>query len=134
MRSARVKLAARTAGFTESVIREMTRLNAIHGGINLAQGFPNFAAPQALKDAAKRAIDADINQYAITWGAKSLRDALSRTYAEPPSRTISNRNPAAVTSVHASSQASFLNLPLEASRRRNARYCSSGSFSPDKKR
>ena len=82
MRTARVKLAARTAGFTESVIREMTRLNAIHGGINLAQGFPNFAAPQALKDAAKRAIDADINQYAITWGAKSLRDALSRTYAE----------------------------------------------------
>ncbi len=82
MRTARVKLAARTAGFTESVIREMTRLNAIHGGINLAQGFPNFAAPRALKDAAKRAIDADINQYAITWGAKSLRDALSRTYAE----------------------------------------------------
>ena len=82
MRTARVKLAARTAGFTESVIREMTRLNAIHGGINLAQGFPNFAAPQTLKDAAKRAIDSDINQYAITWGAKSLRDALSRTYAE----------------------------------------------------
>jgi aspartate/methionine/tyrosine aminotransferase len=82
MRTARAKLAARTAGFTESVIREMTRLNAIHGGINLAQGFPNFAAPDALKDAAKRAIDADINQYAITWGAKSLRDALSRTYAE----------------------------------------------------
>jgi aspartate/methionine/tyrosine aminotransferase len=81
MRTARVKLAARTAGFTESVIREMTRRSAIHGGINLAQGFPNFAAPQALKDAAKRAIDADINQYAITWGAKSLRDALSRTYA-----------------------------------------------------
>jgi aminotransferase len=82
MRTARAKLAARTTGFTESVIREMTRLNAVHGGINLAQGFPNFAAPQALKDAAKRAIDADINQYAITWGAKSLRDALSRTYAE----------------------------------------------------
>ncbi|HKY50535.1 MAG TPA: aminotransferase class I/II-fold pyridoxal phosphate-dependent enzyme [Candidatus Limnocylindria bacterium] len=82
MRTARAKLASRTAGFTESVIREMTRLNALHGGINLAQGFPNFAAPQTLKDAAKRAIDADINQYAITWGAKSLRDALSRTYAE----------------------------------------------------
>jgi len=82
MRTARVKLAARTVGFTESVIREMTRLNAIHDGINLAQGFPNFAAPLALKDAAKRAIDADINQYAITWGAKSLRDALSRSYAE----------------------------------------------------
>jgi len=88
MRTARVKLAARTAGFTESVIREMTRLNAIHGGINLAQGFPNFAAPQAIKDAAKRAIDADINQYAITWGAKSLRDALSRTYAELYGMTV----------------------------------------------
>jgi len=88
VRTARVKLAARTAGFTESVIREMTRLNAIHGGINLAQGFPNFAAPQALKDAAKRAIDADINQYAITWGAKSLRDALSRTYAELYGMTV----------------------------------------------
>jgi aminotransferase len=82
MRTVRAKLAGRTANFTESVIREMTRLCAIHGGINLAQGFPNFAAPQALKDAAKRAIDADINQYAITWGAKSLRDALSRTYGE----------------------------------------------------
>jgi len=88
VRTARVKLAARTAGFTESVIREMTRLNAIHGGINLAQGFPNFAAPQTLKDAAKKAIDADINQYAITWGAKSLRDALSRTYAELYGMTV----------------------------------------------
>ena len=88
MRTARVKLAARTAGFTESVIREMTRRSAVHGGINLAQGFPNFAAPQALKDAAKRAIDADINQYAITWGAKSLRDALSRTYAELYGMTV----------------------------------------------
>ena len=82
MRTAKHVLAARTENFTESVIREMTRLNALHGGINLAQGFPNFAAPAALKEAAKRAIDADINQYAITWGAKSLRDALSRTYAE----------------------------------------------------
>jgi aminotransferase len=88
LKTARTKLAGRTAGFTESVIREMTRLNAIHGGINLAQGFPNFAAPQALKDAAKRAIDADINQYAITWGAKSLRDALSRTYAELYGMTV----------------------------------------------
>ncbi|HEV8671461.1 MAG TPA: aminotransferase class I/II-fold pyridoxal phosphate-dependent enzyme [Candidatus Limnocylindria bacterium] len=88
MRTARVKLAARTAGFTESVIREMTRQSAMHGGINLAQGFPNFAAPQVLKDAAKRAIDADINQYAITWGAKSLRDALSRTYAELYGMTV----------------------------------------------
>ena len=82
MKIAKRALAARTEGFTESVIREMTRLSATHGGINLAQGFPNFPAPQLLKDAAKRAIDADINQYAITWGSKSLRDALAGTYAE----------------------------------------------------
>ncbi|HEV8536089.1 MAG TPA: aminotransferase class I/II-fold pyridoxal phosphate-dependent enzyme [Candidatus Limnocylindria bacterium] len=82
MRVAKARLAERTIGFTESVIREMTRLNAVHGGINLAQGFPNFPAPAEVKEAAKRAIDADINQYAITWGAKSLRDALSRTYGE----------------------------------------------------
>ena len=82
MRTAKRVLAQRTEGFTESVIREMTRLNAVHGGINLAQGFPNFAAPAVLKDAAKRAIDADVNQYAITWGAKSLRDALVKTYGE----------------------------------------------------
>jgi len=82
MRAAKRVLARRTEGFTESVIREMTRLNAVHGGINLAQGFPNFPAPRALKDAAKKAIDADVNQYAITWGSKSLRDALARTYGE----------------------------------------------------
>ena len=75
-------LAVRTRGFTESVIREMTRLSATHGAINLAQGFPNFPAPAILKQAAKDAIDADINQYAITWGSKGLRDALALTYAE----------------------------------------------------
>jgi aminotransferase len=79
---ARARLASRTVGFTESVIREMTRLNAQHGGINLAQGFPNFPAPAEVKEAAKRAIDADINQYAITWGAPSLRQALARTYRD----------------------------------------------------
>jgi len=82
VRVARLRVAQRTVGFTESVIREMTRLSAIHGGINLAQGFPNFPAPTQVKEAAKRAIDADINQYAITWGAKTLRDALARTYRE----------------------------------------------------
>jgi aminotransferase len=82
MRVARRRVAQRTVGFTESVIREMTRLNAIHDGINLAQGFPNFPAPREVKEAAKRAIDADINQYAITWGSKSLRDALARVYRE----------------------------------------------------
>src|SRR3954454_12261037 len=75
----------RISKFTESVIREMTRLALRHGAINLAQGFPDFPAPEALKRAAAEAIDADINQYAITWGAKPFRDAIAakyrRTYA-----------------------------------------------------
>jgi len=71
----------RTLHFTESVIREMTRLAMRHGAINLAQGFPDFAAPEALKRAAVEAIHADINQYAITWGAKPFRDAIAAKYA-----------------------------------------------------
>ena len=74
--------ARRTHGFTESVIRGMTRLANEHGAINLAQGFPNFPCPDVLKEAAARAIREDLNQYAITWGAKRLRDALARKYAE----------------------------------------------------
>ncbi len=62
--------------FTESVIREMTRLAMEHNAINLSQGFPDFAAPEILKKAASDAIFADVNQYAITWGAKNFRDAL----------------------------------------------------------
>jgi len=74
--------ARRTHSFTESVIRGMTRLANEHGAINLAQGFPNFPAPDLLKEAAARAIRDDVNQYAITWGAKRLRDALARKYAD----------------------------------------------------
>lgn len=70
----------RTSGFTESVIREMTRLAVRHGAVNLAQGFPDFAAPEILKQAAKDAIDAEFNQYAITWGAKPFRDAIAAKY------------------------------------------------------
>src|SRR5436309_7826654 len=63
--------------FTESVIREMTRLAQMHDALNLAQGFPDFPAPQEIKDAACRAIQDDINQYAITWGARDLRLAIA---------------------------------------------------------
>ena len=66
----------RSTLFTESVIREMTRLCQQHGGVNLAQGFPDFPAPAEIKEEAARAVRADVNQYAITWGAKRLRDAL----------------------------------------------------------
>ena len=73
--------ARRTHGFRESVIRGMTRLAREYNSINLAQGFPNFPAPEALKEAAIRAVRDDINQYAITWGAQRLREALARKYA-----------------------------------------------------
>jgi aspartate/methionine/tyrosine aminotransferase len=66
--------------FTESVIREMTRLNDLHGGVNLSQGFPDFPAPAAVKDAAVAAIQADVNQYAVTWGARPLREAIARDF------------------------------------------------------
>lgn len=59
----------------------MTRLAVQHNAVNLAQGFPDFPAPEAIKEAARQAIAADINQYAITWGAKPLRDAIAAKYA-----------------------------------------------------
>jgi aspartate/methionine/tyrosine aminotransferase len=66
--------------FTESVIREMTRLSDAHSAVNLSQGFPDFAAPQAVKDAACAAINADDNQYAVTWGQRPLREAVAREF------------------------------------------------------
>jgi len=74
--------AHRTHGFTESVIRGMTRLANAHRAINLAQGFPNFPCPEVLKEAAARAIREDLNQYAITWGSRHLRNAVARKYAD----------------------------------------------------
>lgn len=67
----------RTRNFTESVIREMTRQALLYGAVNLAQGFPDFPAPAEIKRAAQEAVAADVNQYAITWGAKSLRNAIA---------------------------------------------------------
>ena len=64
--------------FTESVIREMTREALKHGAVNLSQGFPDFAAPEEIKRAAMQAISDDINQYAITWGARDFRQAIAR--------------------------------------------------------
>jgi aspartate/methionine/tyrosine aminotransferase len=64
--------------FTESVIREMTRQAMLYGAVNLAQGFPDFPAPAEIKRAAQEAVANDINQYAITWGARNLRQAIAR--------------------------------------------------------
>ncbi|MBN9493022.1 aminotransferase class I/II-fold pyridoxal phosphate-dependent enzyme, partial [bacterium] len=74
---ARIHAATRTSVFTESVIREMTRLAMLHDAINLAQGYPDFPAPAFIKQAAIDAINADVNQYAITWGSQRLRQAIS---------------------------------------------------------
>ncbi|MDP2958388.1 MAG: aminotransferase class I/II-fold pyridoxal phosphate-dependent enzyme [Longimicrobiales bacterium] len=80
MRTDFLRTARRTHGFTESVIREMTRVAREHSAVNLAQGFPDFPTPELLKDAACRAIRGDVNQYAITWGSPGLRQALERKY------------------------------------------------------
>jgi len=74
------RTAARTHSFTESVIREMTRVAQEHDAVNLSQGFPDFPAPELLKEAACAAIRGDVNQYAVTWGAPNLRHALARKY------------------------------------------------------
>jgi aspartate/methionine/tyrosine aminotransferase len=73
-------LSAKAERFTESVIREMTRLAFQHDAVNMAQGFPDFPASEEVKEAARQAITDDINQYAITWGAKELRDAIARKF------------------------------------------------------
>ncbi|MEN6395758.1 MAG: pyridoxal phosphate-dependent aminotransferase, partial [Methanoregula sp.] len=68
---------SRADSFTESVIREMTRLARAHNAINLAQGFPDFPCPPELKAAACAALNDDFNQYTITWGAQDLRAAIA---------------------------------------------------------
>lgn len=77
-----MRISTRAASFQESVIREMTRLHAIHGGVNLAQGFPDFDPPAEVVEAACRALREGYNQYAITWGAPALREAIARHATE----------------------------------------------------
>jgi aminotransferase len=89
-----VRASAKAERFTESVIREMTRLAHLHGAVNLSQGFPDFPAPEEVKEAARRAVASDVNQYAITWGARPLRHAIAskfeRLYGVPvdPEREV----------------------------------------------
>ena len=72
------RISRKAASFTESVIREMTREAMKYGAVNLSQGFPDFAAPEDIKRVAMQAIADDVNQYAITWGAKAFRDAIAQ--------------------------------------------------------
>jgi aminotransferase len=75
-----LRASLKASSFTESVIREMTRLAAVHGAINLGQGYPDFPAPEEVKEAARRAILEDHNQYPITWGDAGFRRAIADTY------------------------------------------------------
>src|SRR2546430_2211124 len=81
-------LSGKVAHFTESVIREMTRKAMMYDAVNLAQGFPDFPAPAEIKRAAQEAIAAGINQYGITWGAKSLRNAIARKFQDWQGMTV----------------------------------------------
>jgi aminotransferase len=75
-----LRTSTKAASFTESVIREMTRLADLHGAINLGQGFPDFPAPDEVKEAARRAIADDHNQYPVTFGTPELRAAIAAHY------------------------------------------------------
>ena len=75
-------ISQRVQGFTESVIREMTRIVSQVGGVNLAQGMPNFPPPRELIEAAHVALEGDFHQYAITWGTPRLRRAIADKYAK----------------------------------------------------
>ncbi|MHB8526095.1 MAG: pyridoxal phosphate-dependent aminotransferase [Candidatus Acidiferrales bacterium] len=86
--SSDARLSEKAGQFTESVIREMTRLALAHNAVNLSQGFPDFGAPEEIKAAAHDAITRDINQYAITWGAKSLRNAIAEKFQRAHGVTI----------------------------------------------
>lgn len=76
--SQKKKTSSKAAQFTESVIREMTRVALRHNAVNLAQGFPDFPCPLELKAAACQAIHEDVNQYAITWGDRPFRQAIAQ--------------------------------------------------------
>lgn len=72
------KLSERTAHFTDSVIRRMTRIANLHGAVNLSQGFPDFAPPKEITDRLTEVAQSGPHQYAVTWGAQNFREALAR--------------------------------------------------------
>ena len=89
--------ARRTSTFTESVIREMTRIANQHEAVNLAQGFPDFPMPEPMKDAACAAIHGNINQYAVTWGSSALRIAIAEKYRRWYGMTVDHDREVTVT-------------------------------------
>jgi aspartate/methionine/tyrosine aminotransferase len=87
----------KATSFTESVIREMTRLSDLHGAINLGQGMPDFPAPVAVKDAARSAIADDHNQYPVTWGVPAFREAIAAKYLRDYGMSIDPETEVCVT-------------------------------------
>src|SRR4051794_5444086 len=90
--------ARRTQGYGSSIFSEMSRIAVQHGAVNLGQGFPDFAGPDFVKAAAHAAIDADLNQYAISHGAPHLRRAIAATWARDWGREIDPDNEITVAS------------------------------------
>ena len=91
------RLSERTTGFTDSVIRRMTRVSLEHGAVNLSQGFPDFDPPQAILDRLAEVAHEDYHQYAITWGAQGLREALAAKQSRLMGRTIDPNGESVVT-------------------------------------
>lgn len=91
------KLSDRTAGFTDSVIRRMTRISAQYGAVNLSQGFPDFEPPKEITDRLKEVAEEDFHQYSITWGAKNFREALAAKQSGPMGHDIDPEKEIVVT-------------------------------------
>ena len=90
-------LSDRTAGFTDSVIRRMTRISNQYGAVNLSQGFPDFDPPKAILDRLAEVAHEDYHQYSITWGAQNFREALAAKQTRYMGRTIDPNNEIVVT-------------------------------------
>ena len=90
-------LSNRTADFTDSVIRRMTRISNRYGAVNLSQGFPDFEPPREILDRLAQVTKEDFHQYSITWGAQNFREALAEKYARFSGRTIDPNSEIVVT-------------------------------------
>ncbi len=97
MATSKLHASVKASSFTESVIRDMTRLATRYGAINLGQGFPDFAAPEEVKEAAIRAIAQDHNQYPVTWGVPAFREAIAAAYARDYGMTVDPETEICVT-------------------------------------
>jgi aspartate/methionine/tyrosine aminotransferase len=93
----KLRASEKSSSFTESVIREMTRLSDLHDALNLGQGFPDFPAPDEVKEAAAAAIAADYNQYPITWGVPEFRQAIAAKYERDYGMTVDPETEICVT-------------------------------------